>query len=141
MTTPVIKNSLNAREFPKNYKKNYSPSKTIPDQTLSLRELLDRYARGIPIEGEKTPIYHGDEIEMPDLKTMDLSEIAELRERITADIKEQQEKLQMERYEVDKKEAEKNQRELFKKWKDEEEQQQKPVSKNKKGDQGTEPTL
>lgn len=44
-----VKNWKNANEFPKNYEVNNSPSKTIPDQAYTLRELLDRYARGLPL--------------------------------------------------------------------------------------------
>lgn len=60
---------------------NTMPSNTIPDQTMSLREILDRYARGIPPNG-KEPIYHGDDEFVPDLKRMDLAEIQELKELV-----------------------------------------------------------
>lgn len=54
---------------------NNVPSLTIPDQTMSLREILRRYAAGYPVEGQKEPQYLGEEDDMPDIKKMDLSEI------------------------------------------------------------------
>ncbi|QCS36951.1 hypothetical protein [Tortoise microvirus 32] len=67
----------NSKEFPKNYEVNTQPSQTIPDQTMSVREIMDRYARGLPISAGKVPIYDGDE-DLPDFKKMDLSEQQEL---------------------------------------------------------------
>lgn len=66
---------------------NYSPSLTIPNEAMSLREIMDRYARGLPLSrSNKTEVYHGEE-EMPDLHTMDLSEIHDLAEANTARLK------------------------------------------------------
>lgn len=59
-------------------------SETVPDMTLTIPELLERHTRGqaIPIAGNA--IYSEDEL--PDLSTLDLTEIAELREDVQADI-------------------------------------------------------
>lgn len=52
------------------------PALTVPDQTLSIREILDRFARGIPMENvAKIPSYDGEENELPDIRTLDLAEI------------------------------------------------------------------
>lgn len=40
--------------------RNSTPSKTIPDQTLSIPELIKRYASGRPLEGKRTPFYDED---------------------------------------------------------------------------------
>lgn len=48
------------------------PSQTLPDQTLSMREILSRFTRGIPMDG-KVPIFQ-DEYS-PDPRTLDLTEI------------------------------------------------------------------
>ena len=40
-----IKTSMNAREFEKNYERNSKPSLTIPDQTMSIRTILERHAK------------------------------------------------------------------------------------------------
>lgn len=68
-----IKNSQNADLFPDTGELNYAPSETIPDVTLSIREIMDRYARGIPFDNVKTPVYNG-EAEFPNLQHMDLAD-------------------------------------------------------------------
>lgn len=62
---------------------NTQPSLTIPDQTMSIRTILDRYAQGLPIQGEKaSPFYDTDEIsEGIDLRKMDLVDMQELASR------------------------------------------------------------
>jgi hypothetical protein len=90
----LVKTPYNADYFPKYREVYFSPSKTVPDQTMSLRTLIDRHTRGLPITGNaKEPLYHGDEEELPDLKKMDLSEIAELREANRQEIEDLQNEL------------------------------------------------
>lgn len=50
---------------------NNEPSMTIPDQTMSMREILQRFARGLPVD-VKVPIYDGEDDYFPDLSKMDL---------------------------------------------------------------------
>lgn len=50
---------------------------TIPSQTMSVRTILDRYARGLPLEGRRNPQYYDGEF--PDIAGLDLSEIAALK--------------------------------------------------------------
>ena len=66
------------------------PSMTIPDQTMSIREILDRYARGLPIEAGKVPIYDGEEY-TPDPRYMDLADRQEYMEYAKDQIKAYQE--------------------------------------------------
>jgi len=75
----LIKNYLNRDEFPKKYKAFTMPSETIPDQSLSMRQILDRYARGLPLD-IKTPIWEEDDEfnPLPDVRTLDLTEKAEM---------------------------------------------------------------
>ena len=73
-----IKTSMNAKTFEKNYEKNYGPSLTIPDQTMSIRQILERHSRGLPISGWKEPIWDGEENDLPDIRTLDLAERQEL---------------------------------------------------------------
>lgn len=69
------------------------PSVTIPSQTLTVRQIMDRYKRGMPLEGRtKTPLYYNGEF--PDLKNMDLSEIDSLRKQVNNDVKTLQQTLQ-----------------------------------------------
>lgn len=53
--------------------KNTRPSKTIPDQAMSIPEIMARYARGLPLGGDRVPVYDEDpENPMPDLSKMDI---------------------------------------------------------------------
>jgi len=76
-----VKNSLNANEFAKSYRKILTPSLTVPDQTMSIRTILERYSRGLPIGG-KTDMYYDEEDTMPDYRTLDLVDIQELQEEV-----------------------------------------------------------
>ena len=45
-----VKNYINRDQFPKHYKVFTLPSETIPDQTLTIRQILDRHSRGLPMD-------------------------------------------------------------------------------------------
>lgn len=94
-TTTDLKNSLkvfnsltarHARE--RKYKETDQPSCTVPDQTMSLRTLLDRYSRGLPIGGIKgAPLYDDQEIAYGiNLKTLDLIDLQNLAEKTKSSI-------------------------------------------------------
>lgn len=54
-------------------KADFQPSQTIPDQTLSIQEIIRRYSRGLPITGNvREPIF--DENEIPNLEWMELTD-------------------------------------------------------------------
>jgi len=76
-----VKNSLNANDFPKNHRKILTPSLTVPDQTMSLKTILERYTRGLPIGGRNDEYYDEDDT-MPDYRTLDLTEIQDLQEEV-----------------------------------------------------------
>lgn len=73
---------------------NNKPSMTVPDQSMSLRELLDRFARGLPTGGQKTEIWHGEDEDMPDTSKMDLIDRMDLIEANKDFIQETKQKLQ-----------------------------------------------
>lgn len=56
-----------------------SPSETQPDEVMSIREMLTRHVRGLPVDGEKGPgVYYPEELGyIPDLKELDLVEMME----------------------------------------------------------------
>lgn len=89
----IIKNALNAHEFETKGQINNEPSQTIPDQSMSLRELLIRYAKGLPLEGAKTPIWEGEEGFDRDPETLDLAEREELAEKAREELKEINERI------------------------------------------------
>jgi hypothetical protein len=57
---------------------------------MSIRTLLDRYSRGLPISGERTPIWQqGDDFnDMPDPRSLDLAERQEYAEIYARELKE-----------------------------------------------------
>lgn len=68
---------------------NDQPSMTIPDQTLSLSELLDKYAKGQPL-AQRIGTYDPTNT-LPDLRTLDLAELEELKNQNAAYIAELEE--------------------------------------------------
>ena len=85
-----IANSMNYQFTHQTGEKSTKPSMTIPDQTMSIREILDRYARGLPIEAGKVPIYDGEDY-TPDPRYMDLADRQEYMEYAKDQIKSYQE--------------------------------------------------
>lgn len=87
-----VKNSLNANEFEKKYRKIETPSLTVPDQTMSIRTILERYARGLPVGG-KMDMYYDEDDTMPDYRTLDLTEIADLQQEVKTTIEKHRKKV------------------------------------------------
>lgn len=72
-------NLFNAAERPKRGKQFTKPSLTIPDQTLTPRELLDRHARGMNLQGYTVPKYGDENQQGLDIRKMDLVDIQNLK--------------------------------------------------------------
>lgn len=80
-----IWNSLNARERRTKGLECKTPSLTVPDQSMTIREIMERHAHGIAMPVGKEPIYSEDENQLGvNLKKLDLVELQELRERSQA---------------------------------------------------------
>lgn len=67
------------------------PSRTIPDQSLTIRQIMDRFTRGLPIEGAHMSVFEQTEdVPHPDLPTSD--ELASMdiadRQEVIEEIKE-----------------------------------------------------
>lgn len=88
-----FKSQWNGVQSPKRYEKVSTLSQTIPDQTMSVSEIMNRYAKGLPLTGERVPVYHGDEEFVPDIKTLDLSEIEDMKIKAQNSIDENRKKL------------------------------------------------
>lgn len=58
------------------------PSETVPDQATSMRELLKRVAKGISLEKAFDSVYFGDDIEFPNPRGMDLTELYDLKVQV-----------------------------------------------------------
>lgn len=66
---------------------NTMPSETIPDQSMSVEEIVRRFASGMPLNGGE-PLFADDDdsedldsVEGYNLATLDLSELAELKQK------------------------------------------------------------
>ena len=76
---------------------NDLPSKTIPEQTMSIPELIRRYASGMPLGGQRTPIWDKDEVDLlngVNWEKLDLSEKAEYMENFKYEIQEIQKRME-----------------------------------------------
>jgi len=82
-----VKNIYSSILFEKQYEQNNEPSLTIPDQTLSIKQILERYASGQSLEG-KTPYYDESESEeyYPEPRYMDLAEREEYANQIKEEL-------------------------------------------------------
>lgn len=89
MSYPKVRHNWNGKEFPTDHEVNDLPSETVPDQSMSVKELLERYARGIPLtDSGRIPIWYTDEelkenreiMNIPDIEKLDISERYELIE-------------------------------------------------------------
>lgn len=93
----------NAWDTPKDHEVNPLPSKTIPDQSMPVIEILKRYSQGLPLGGSRNPVYYGDEPGIPpDWDTWDLSEKMAYKEENLERIKNLQKQMQ-EEYEESRK--------------------------------------
>lgn len=58
---------------------NDRPSETVPDQSMSLQEILQRYSQGLPLTADgRIPVWHGEDNDLPDWNSLDLAEREEL---------------------------------------------------------------
>jgi len=77
-----FKSWYNQTEFPSKHETPSGPSMTVPDQTMSVAEMIRRHANGLPFEGVKVPIYEGDTDPLNGInpKTLDMVDLQELRD-------------------------------------------------------------
>lgn len=83
---------MNKNNFAREYEKNTKPSVTVPDQAMSVKEILRRYANGLPLSQSNDLVYTGDDY-TPDLRTMDLVDIERLQAQNLRDIREMEKEL------------------------------------------------
>lgn len=83
---PLIQTGMTYRETGPQLEKNDLPSETQPDMTMSLQELLERHVRGLDV-----PQFPGNFEEegeyIPDPRSLDLSDIARMKEENAQKIK------------------------------------------------------
>lgn len=94
-----FKTQWNADQFPQEQgEKNPWPSLTIPDQSMSVMEIMQRYANGIPFEAPSVGFYDEDD-PMPDVRKLDLAEIQDMQDEAKMTIADITEKWEKERQE------------------------------------------
>lgn len=73
---------------------NNLPSLTIPNEAMSIREIMVRYTRGLPVD-QKVPLYEEEQF-LPDVRHMDLADVQTLKEQVAEDIENKKRKLKEE---------------------------------------------
>lgn len=115
---PTLKNVLTSYPITPKFKTPYNsipdpgesfrnPSLTLPDQTLSIKQIMDRYASGRPLTDVKTPHYNGEDddffppnfdrldlIDRKDLLDVQKLRISEIRQKIDEKRKQTEEQKQ-----------------------------------------------
>lgn len=100
------------------YETTFGPSQTVPDQTMSIKEILDRYAKGLPLGGQRVPIYEPDS-NLPDPRKLDLADREALAEQYTQELTEINQRIEtLKQAKVDAERAaeEKREEEQFKRY-------------------------
>jgi len=85
-----FKTQYNYHEFTIKGESSNKPSMTIPDQSMTVSELVEGNKRGLPLGGAKVPIWdENPETEyLPDLNRLDLAEIQDMKDNAQAIINE-----------------------------------------------------
>jgi hypothetical protein len=96
-----VRNMFNASEF-NDDEVNELPSETVPDQSMSVRELLRRYASGLPLSNGKESIYEGEDGDGIDPRRLDLAERQELEIAARQELAEIEERLKSKKVEKSK---------------------------------------
>lgn len=63
---------------------NTGKSETVPDQSMTIRDIIDKYAHGVLPDFSQELEYSED---MPDLRGMDISELHNMRREVKQEIK------------------------------------------------------
>jgi hypothetical protein len=74
-------NALNYHLRPRTDETNTKPSQTVPDQAMSMKEILERYAKGLPISSGNEPIYEDENEPTNGInpRTLDLVDLQEIK--------------------------------------------------------------
>lgn len=92
------------------------PSLTVPDQSMTIAEIISRTQKGLPVSGVRVPMYNETEDGiLPDVSKMDISEIYELKRKIAHTEKELRKKLQQQQQEEQQRQTEEFYRKKFRK--------------------------
>lgn len=113
---------FNNQSLPQDQQRFRSPSRTIPDQSMSVKEILNRYAKGLPLHSSKqVGEYYGDDQYYPDVAKLDLSEKQELYRATQARILELQKLMKEEEAKKHQEEIDKAREDFRKKFQEQQE--------------------
>ena len=80
--TKLVRTPYNREEHPYTGQQFTQKSQTIPNQAMSMRELLTKFAHGQPLTGAKfTPLYGGEDMDGINMKTLDLTDLQDIAEK------------------------------------------------------------
>jgi len=84
----IFQTQYNRDKFPRKGEINNLPSLTIPDHAMSITEIIRRYASGLPLAGQRIPMYEGEDdiLNGIDIRTLDLSERMDLIEKVSKEL-------------------------------------------------------
>lgn len=70
---PKYRNSDNFKlgQSEKDFEENNEPSMTVPDESFTIKEILEKYTRGIAPNIFRTPSYAPDEVDFDDMTITD----------------------------------------------------------------------
>lgn len=78
----ILKNSINSKELVPMGDENNLPSMTEPDQTLSIKQLIEKHVQGVNLGVKEYEPFYTDE-ELPNFEFMDLEEIHSYRQHLS----------------------------------------------------------
>ena len=101
---------------------NNGVSQTVPDQTMSIKEIMQRHSRGLAID-QKIPLYHDDEQLATesgrDISTMDISEVHNEMQEINQRLEEKEKQKKENQKKKQQEESAKREQEQRDKWRKE----------------------
>jgi len=86
----TVRNPLNSDTFKKNHEKNDLPSLTVPDEGMTVREIMEKFANGykpIDVEAFYSADFDEDQTEvLPRMKSLDYAEQQQFVDELAQEI-------------------------------------------------------
>lgn len=98
---PVITKQHNG-SYKQQFEKNNGVSTTVPDQSMTVKEMLARTQRGLPISSGAMPIYNGERL-LPNWKSLDLIDRQRVVQEAQKNVDAKKRRWEKQKQEVDQK--------------------------------------
>lgn len=70
-----VRNHWSAADLQPILRKPSKNGKTVPDQVMSIKTILQKYAQGLPLGGSsRVPVYNGEDDDTPEIAAMELTD-------------------------------------------------------------------